>query len=173
MSIYVKLLEAKKGFGKLVKNTTNPFFKSKYSDLNALLGVVEPELEKHGLLLLQPVLEGHVVTMIVDVETKETIESRIEIGTHHDPQKLGSAITYYRRYSLQSLLSLQAEDDDGNGASKSKPNPTLDDVTFSKLFNAVATKQKDKKGVEIDKEYVTTRYSLTKNQINELNEIPN
>jgi len=39
------------------------------------------------------------------------------------PQQLGSAITYYRRYTLQSLLSLQAEDDDANAASNVKPAP--------------------------------------------------
>ena len=43
--------------------------------------------------------------------------SSIPLGDITDPQKLGGAITYYRRYTLQSLLGLQAEDDDGNTAS--------------------------------------------------------
>ena len=41
----------------------------------------------------------------------------MELPNLQDPQKLGSAITYFRRYTLQSLLGLQAEDDDGNKAS--------------------------------------------------------
>ena len=45
--------------------------------------------------------------------------STITLPDLTDPQKMGSAITYYRRYSLQSLFLLQAEDDDGNkGAEK-------------------------------------------------------
>jgi len=124
MSIYKKLFEAKKEIGKISKDAKNPFFKSSYLSLNGLIDAVEEVLEKHNLLLLQPVEDGKVVTMIVDVESKEDISNRNSILSSmilpniQDPQKLGSAITYYRRYTLQSLLGLQAEDDDGNMAAK-------------------------------------------------------
>jgi len=45
----------------------------------------------------------------------------MKLSDQTDPQKLGSEITYYRRYTLQSLLALQAEDDDGNKASRPAP----------------------------------------------------
>ena len=122
MSIYKKLFEAKKEIGKISKDSTNPFFKSKYFDINGLLEHVEPILEKHGLLLLQPVLDGKVKTIICDVNNEDgkmdNVVSEMKLPTIQDPQKLGSAITYYRRYTLQSLLGLQAEDDDGNSAKK-------------------------------------------------------
>ena len=124
MSIYKKLFEAKKEIGKISKDSKNPFFKSKYFDVNSLLEHVEPILQKHGLLLLQPIKDNKVVTLIqdIDIEDKNTsgqfISSEILLPSLNDPQKLGSAITYYRRYTLQSLLGLQAEDDDGNLASK-------------------------------------------------------
>ena len=123
MSIYKKLFEAKKEIGKISKDSTNPFFKSKYFDINKLLECVEPILQKHGLLLLQPLLENKVFSTIIDVELftsgiENRVDSSIELPNISDPQKLGSAITYYRRYTLQSLLGLQAEDDDGNLASK-------------------------------------------------------
>jgi hypothetical protein len=70
------------------------------------------------LLLLQPLQGGKVITMIFDVESGESIQSDIDLPQIQDPQKLGSAITYFRRYTLQSLLSLQAVDDDGNLASQ-------------------------------------------------------
>jgi hypothetical protein len=118
MSIYSKLFEAKKEIGKISKDSKNPFFKSKYFDVNKLLDSVEPILQKNGLLLLQPIEDGKVFTKIIDVETSESVSSEMTLPNIQDPQKLGSAITYYRRYTLQSLLGLQAEDDDGNLAAK-------------------------------------------------------
>lgn len=116
MSIYKKLAEAKKEIGKISKDSTNPFFKSKYFDINSLLEHVEPILEKHGLMVLQPILHGYVTTEIHD-DQGGVVFAHILLPELNDPQKLGSAITYYRRYTLQSLLALQASDDDGNIAS--------------------------------------------------------
>lgn len=109
-----KIADAKKEIGKISKDSTNPFYKSKYFDINALLEHVEHVLEKQGLMILQPIEEMKVVTKIYDTETGESLESGIMLPEINDPQKLGSAITYFRRYTLQSLLSLQAEDDDAN-----------------------------------------------------------
>jgi superfamily I DNA and RNA helicase len=111
------LFEAKKQIGKISRDSTNPFFKSKYFDINTLLEQVEPILGEHGLLLMQPLEDGKVKTVITHVESGEQAISTIDLGESDDPQKVGSAITYYRRYTLQSLLALQAEDDDGNKAS--------------------------------------------------------
>lgn len=113
-----KLLEAKKEIGKVAKNAKNPHFKNTYADVNALIDAVEPILHTHGLLLLQPIIENNVVTRIIDVESGESIESSLPLPQGLNPQQLGSAVTYFRRYTLQSLLSLQATDDDGNDASK-------------------------------------------------------
>lgn len=112
------LSNVKKEVGKLSKTETNPFFKSKYFDINSLIEQVEPLLEKNGLLLLQPIEDNHVVSTIYHIDSEEYVSSSIALPQLNDPQKLGSAITYYRRYTLQSLLGLQAEDDDGNKASQ-------------------------------------------------------
>jgi hypothetical protein len=118
MSIYKKLFEAKKEIGKISKDSTNPFYKSKYFDINQLLEHVEPILQKHNLLVLQPILTNSVVTQIIDSENGEMVTSGIELTNQTDPQKRGSEITYYRRYTLGSLLGLQAEDDDANATVK-------------------------------------------------------
>ena len=118
MNLYTKLNEVKKEIGAISKDSTNPFFKSKYFDINSLLKHVEPLLQKNGLLLLQPIMDGDLYTEIVDIESEERVVSYIPLPEMDDPQKLGSAITYYRRYTLQSLLGLQAEDDDANSASQ-------------------------------------------------------
>jgi hypothetical protein len=121
MSIYKKLFEAKKDIGKLTKDAKNPFFKSNYLSLNGLIEAVEVVLQKHDLVLLQPIEAEWVKTKIFDIETAEHISSEMHLPNITDPQKLGSAITYFRRYTLQSLLGLQAEDDDGNAAAKKAP----------------------------------------------------
>ena len=118
MSIYTKLFEAKKEIGKISKDSRNPFFKSKYFDINSLLEHVEPILQKNNLLLLQPILEGKVRTEIIDIETGEKVKSEITLPQLNDPQKLGSCVSYYRRYTAQSLICLQSTDDDANLASR-------------------------------------------------------
>lgn len=122
-NLYLKLAEVKREVGKVSKNSKNPHFKNTYADLNALIDAVEPILLEKGLLMLQPIQNGNVATIIIDCESSESVESLIALPQLQDPQKLGSAITYFRRYTLQSLLSLMAEDDDGNKASA--PNGKL------------------------------------------------
>jgi len=140
MSIYKKLFEAKKEIGKITKDAKNPFFKSNYLSLNGLIDAVEPILSKHGLLLLQPIEEGRVTTRIIEIIEGDVTESSMQLPNIQDPQKLGSAITYFRRYTLQSLLGLQAEDDDGNSATKQvkierKPSITIEQYDKAKGFN--------------------------------------
>jgi hypothetical protein len=118
-----RLFHAKADLGKVPKDSVNPYFKSKYFDINSLLEHVEPVLQKHGLLVLQPVSGDSVTTIITDVETGSQIASSAPLTTKGDPQKLGSEITYLRRYTLQSLLALQAEDDDANAASGRNAQP--------------------------------------------------
>lgn len=135
MEIYKKLLNAKKEMEAITKDSKNPFFKNKYFDINKLLSEVEPILQSHSLLLLQPIENGVVKSVIFDTETSESVSSEISLPIQNDPQKLGSAITYYRRYTLQSLLSLQAEDDDANLATKSKTNrnPSITEAEIKKV----------------------------------------
>jgi hypothetical protein len=138
MEIFKKLLKVKGELGKISKDATNPFFKSKYFDINGLLEHVEPLLSKHDLLLLQPILNGKVISEIIDPDTGDKVSSEMELPNLTDPQKIGSAVTYYRRYTLQSLLGLQAEDDDANLASKKAyplHNTQSSSIDLTKLTN--------------------------------------
>ncbi len=120
-SFYNKLLMAKSEFDPVLKNKSNPHFKSSYADLGAILDAVEPALHKNGLLLVQPSRGTQVTTQIIDCESGEVMESYLEIPEGLDPQKTGAAISYYRRFTLQSLLALHAEDDDGNATVRPEP----------------------------------------------------
>jgi hypothetical protein len=109
---------------KISKAAENPFFKSKYATLDDIVEEVRPILTKYGLSILQfPGGDGENVimkTMLLH-ESGEWIESDplIMKPVKSDPQAFGSCVTYARRYSLNSFLSLNTgEDDDGNKASQ-------------------------------------------------------
>lgn len=112
------------------KDAKNPFYKSSYASLNAVLDTCKPILAKHGLAVVQlPGIDGTNCTLenvivhesgewmaglagapLVPKKTKEGYEPA-------DAQSVGSAISYLRRYSLAALMSITQEDDDGNAAS--------------------------------------------------------
>lgn len=161
MSIYKKLFEAKKEIGAITKDAKNPFFKSNYFDINSLLREVEPILTDKELLLLQPILNSNVYTKIVDTETGEEVNSSMQLPNIQDPQKLGSAITYYRRYTLQSLLGLQAEDDDGNKAQKQVVQERKQALTDSQF-------ESSKNGTKSQIQTVLDKYRMSATQRDEL-----
>ena len=172
MSIYKQLLEVQKEVGAISKDSKNPFFKSKYFDINKLIEVVNPVLSKHGLVLLQPIEDNKVYSKIFDANAEKgeklCVESCIELPNLSDPQKIGSAISYYRRYTLSSLLGLQAEDEDGNGL-KAKPKPVQKPIPkdFDGLLNAIANP--DLK--EYTKEWALKEYTLSPAQIELINKL--
>lgn len=120
-NIQKKLLKFQEQVGAIKKDSQNPFFKSSYFNIDTLLATIKPILNEVGLVLLQPLttVEGKpaLITKILDSETEELIEGTVVLPENPDAQKMGGIITYFRRYCIQSMLSLEAEDDDGNGAS--------------------------------------------------------
>jgi hypothetical protein len=130
-----KLIAVQADIGKIKKNLVNPFLKNKYVDINGLLDQILPILNQHGVALFQPLsnVGGRpaITTMLVDSETGEAIlESAVTIPDLDDSQKMGGAITYFRRYSLISFFALEAEDDDGNTASAKSKKVGEPDLPF-------------------------------------------
>lgn len=158
LSFHQKLHRAKLAIGKVTKNANNPHFKKSYADLNAIIEAVEPILLENGLLLLQPIQGNSVCTQIIDIDSGMSIESCMELPQGMNPQQQGSAITYYRRYTLQSTLSLQAVDDDGAAASKS--TPTKPPISDERLDGALKSIEAGTYTLEKLRE----QFSLTKEQ---------
>jgi hypothetical protein len=126
MTFKEKLLAVQEEIKPVVKDSVNPHFKSRYADINTLLSEVKPILSKYRLVLHQglEVQEGVqiLITCINDVDSDARVISEAIIPSGIvDPQKVFAYSTYMRRMTLQSLLSLEAEDDDGNTASHSAP----------------------------------------------------
>ena len=89
--------------------------------------------------------------------------SEIDLPNIQDPQKLGSAITYYRRYTLQSLLGLQAEDDDGNGSTKQVKEERREALTIANFETAKTfTKEQIKQTLNKYRMTPAQRTELTK-----------
>lgn len=123
------LVNAQSEMGAALKDSKNPFFKSKYADLNAIIDASVPVLNKHGISVLQPTTT--VVSNSTTGETKSVVrtillhtsgellssDTDIICSKPNDPQAMGSAISYARRYGLQAFVVLKAEDDDGNAGS--------------------------------------------------------
>lgn len=112
------LLAAQMEMGNAVKDAKNPFFKSKYADLNAIREATYPVLNKHNVFVSQPtvVLNGinYVKTMLVHTSGQYIYAlTQIKSLKENDPQAEGSGISYARRYGLQAITGIGAEDDDG------------------------------------------------------------
>ena len=100
------------------KDSNNPFFKSKYADLGAIVDAIKEPLNKNGISYLQVVGPEGVETILLH-ESGEFISgvTPVIVVKQNDPQALGSAITYARRYGLQAIVGVVAElDDDGESA---------------------------------------------------------
>jgi hypothetical protein len=119
LNISPALLKAQSTMGNAIKDAKNPFFKSSYADLNAVREVCHTPLNENGITVLQ-IINGDFVETTLLHESGEFIQgaTRIVCKSQNNPQDYGSAVTYARRYGLQAFLSIGAEDDDGNRASK-------------------------------------------------------
>lgn len=139
------LLKAQGEMGNASKGASNPFFKSKFADLNAVREATIPVLNTNGITVLQPtnVFDGkpYVETILLH-SSGEFLTSLTEIiaPKANDPQAHGSGVSYARRYGLQSFLCIGAEDDDGEKAMgrnvKAAPVVTTG-ITNEKLQKAV------------------------------------
>lgn len=171
-NIAAALVKAQMEMDTATKGSKNPFFKSTYADLNSVREACMPALNKHGIVVLQPTVhidgKNFVKTVLLH-ESGETIEGLTEIiyNKVNDAQAQGSGITYARRYGLQSLCNVGAEDDDGNKAStpqvKVKPKFTQDkfEAAHSKSF----TIEKIKETHYVDAETEAAYLLFTKNKI--------
>ena len=167
-NIYSVILQARGKIGAVSKNAKNPFFKSNYADINNVIETITPVCESLGIVFTQcpKVIDGRDVlyTRLTLQDNKEQfIDSEVRLLLPSaDMQKLGSAITYARRYALISMFGLETEDDDGQSVSK---HPTASQKRSQSIIKAMdklteAHKNKDIEAATnvyewaVDKDYV-------------------
>ena len=110
---------------KIKKDAKNPFFKSKYASLSNILDTIAAPMNASGLIISQhPTGSDTLITILLHSETGEYLQSEYNIHpVKMDPQSIGSAITYARRYAIGAILSLNIDDDDGNAATQPAQKP--------------------------------------------------
>lgn len=142
-----------------IKDSNNPFFSSKYADLSSVWDACRGPLTKHGLSVVQTfdtAPDGVIIETTLCHASGEWISGKMLLNpTKKDPQGIGSAATYGRRYGLAAMVGICPEDDDGNGASgnseppKKEATPSPKSASKSSFFEAME-KQRIRLG---DKDY--------------------
>lgn len=139
--IHAKILDFQNNVSTIKKDASNPHFKNTYASLPHILAEVKPILNALKCTLTQPIRGNEVMTIVTDTESGESESSSIPLPSGLNAQQTGSAITYFRRYTLSSLLGLEIEDDDGNAASSEAKEPQK--AWLNKFTDKAQTKTTD------------------------------
>jgi hypothetical protein len=181
--LYAALAKAQASFGKALKQSNNPHFKSKYADLASVSDAVTDALNSNDIFLTQDVISagsGEEAGVTVTTIFCHKSGARLEMCPIFmpcrkiDAQAYGSALTYARRYSLMAACGIAPEDDDGNaavaggqnidsGRAKQKPVDDALKMTGSQAKEILALAQKA--GASISK--ILTHYRV--GHLSELN----
>lgn len=113
-----------------VKDSTNPFFKSAYADIQSVIQAIKVPLAKHGLSISQ-LTDYEDGKTIVETQIMHSsgqwMRGRYPVYAKDDsPQAQGSGLSYAKRYALQSALCVSAVDDDGNAAQSRPTNREME-----------------------------------------------
>jgi len=144
--IAAALVKAQTNFAPALKSSTNPLFRTKYADLAACIGAVIEALNNAEIALMQTATATKeyvtVETRLLHVSGEEITGGALSLPIiKADPQGIGSAITYARRYSLMATLGIAGEDDDGNDASRHKKDVEPDALpsNLAAMYSAAET----------------------------------
>ena len=124
------------------KTAKNPFFKSNYANLEEVIHCIRQPFADNGLSFMQfPLAEedrAGVETIILH-SSGEWISNKLMLKCSKvDPQGMGSAITYARRYGLQAAVGLPSEDDDGNAATGAPKAKAAQGITETQKTNIMS-----------------------------------
>jgi hypothetical protein len=181
IGIYEALMNFQSEMPTLPQNTKG--YGYTYTDLLTIINTAQPILAKHGLVITQPIAGTKINTILHHIPSKEEICSFVDIPQdvslkgQNTFQVYGSALTYFRRYSYISILSIVSDADLDASGTEVKPSkvsnalPTLSDSDFQKLLGAFG--KEDKNGNLIDDDYAVKRYSLSPIQAKTIKEASN
>ena len=134
-----------------LKDTANPFFKTKYADLSSVWDACRQQLTVNGLSIVQTPTEADngigVETMLIHASGQWLSNTFTMPVSKADAQGVGSAITYARRYALAAMVGVAPEDDDGNAAARAAPASKVQPVPEDYISSAIE-KIKDAANVE-------------------------
>ena len=145
--------------GKVSKEANNPFFKSKYASLANILDTIQKPLSDCGLAFAQLPDDDALTTLLIHSASGEWIEAsyKMPVAKQNDPQAMGSAITYARRYALGAILGLNIDDDDD--AEKAMGRAPQKETLTPKHANWAKAVEHIQRGGKISD--ITSKYTLS------------
>ena len=115
--ISAALLAAQREVENASKDAKNPHFKNSYASLGSVIEATKAPLNKAGIVVLQTLGDGgdrvHLTTRLLHTSGQWIEDTASSPLPKADPQGVGSATTYLRRYALAAFLCITQEDDDG------------------------------------------------------------
>jgi hypothetical protein len=160
------IVKAQGELNSVSKDGTNPHFNKRYATLQNIVESTREVLRKHGLAVVQTFSEtdGTYINLDTTVlhESGEWIAGTLTLRPDKtDPQRMGSATTYARRYALSAILGIVTDDDDDGNASS---QPSGDRGLQGKSASVAADDDKawlnacDKQGNLTEKGYETAKF---------------
>lgn len=170
--IMAAMAKAQGEFAHAIKDSENPYFKSKYANLAAVWQACRGPLSKNGLAVVQTLDfsgEGQVLVTTLGHSSGQWIKSFLALPISTKPQEVGSCLTYYRRYMLAAMVGVYQDDDDGEGATRPLRMAYNRDPDPSKRLTKEQADTLDKLMDQIDDDkymsdlenYVTTTFGVT------------
>jgi hypothetical protein len=127
------LSKAQSQMGTLLKESANPFFRSKYANLAACIEVIRKPFADNGLALVQYTKEGeqdtYLVTQILHASGEWIAGELRLIVPKRDMQTLGASITYARRFGLTAIVCIFHQDEDDGGRMRDDDGNSLLAIT--------------------------------------------
>jgi len=162
------LIEFQRHLKPVSKDSTNPFFKSKYASMEAIWNCIREPLAENGLAVSQlPDLHDNQIVLVTLLlhTSGEWLSSGLLVtaGKQNDAQSVGSALTYARRYALSAILGICSEEDDDAEAATSRDKPTTKPVAKKPNPVVEATPEFKNAGEFLMEAYKT--FKLTKTQV--------
>lgn len=149
-----------------IKDSINPFFKSKYADLGSVWDAARPVLSKNGLCIMQGTeMIGEKIVMVTTLahSSGQWVKSFLPLNpSKNDSQGVGAAITYLRRYSLSALVGVVCDDDDDGETAVGRGQPKEDHKKHQKASTPPFTNNIPKPNELVD------AAKITKEQLEEI-----
>jgi hypothetical protein len=132
-----------------LKDSANPFYKSRYADLTSVWAACREPLSTNGLSVVQiPFDTGNESVGLETIllhESGEFITGQVSAPLMKlDPQGVGSALTYLRRYGLSAMVGIVADDDDDGNAASQPRQPQQPPKTTEAALRGELLKQAEK-----------------------------
>lgn len=172
------LSKAQGSFIHAKKDTKNEFFRSQYADLASVIDAAKKPLSENGLAVTQIVdtdSDGlmYLETMLMH-SSGEWISGRYPIRpVKTDPQAVGSAITYARRYAFSALTGIAADDDDGNAASQADKKPSKASTKLAQPEINVDEYKKQLESAQTMQQLISTWQVIPKSLHRQLEQVKN